>query len=220
MTDEQLVELSQQGDDDAFTTLFKRFQGALRFNAKRAADQYPFTEEDFFEYFQERFHDIVKKFDFRGTIYFSVFCKVMFPKFRTEFVRNKLRKKVFDKEGVRRRTTEPSNLAIAKSMETTTDITVISTASSVSKLTHEYLTAEVDTDLYNHLKSISDEYAQIVLLSSQGYNYPEIATKLGWEGNNQSKKDWVNYRIGKIRQETIHFYMKSRSTEEILEYIG
>lgn len=208
-TDEQLVALAQQGDDDAFTEIFLRYQKALERHANKASARFPtFYEDEFYGYFQERFIQIVNKFDVNSGVYFAKFCSFKFPKLAHDYVRRRLFPR--NPDGTQRESARDRHKVIPS------DLGKVNIEDN--RFTPDYQIDVQDTELYAHLTSLSDINARIIALLVQGYTYQEIALKLGKSGNDAALRNWTSRLVRKLKEETITFYRNSESLDEVGTY--
>jgi DNA-directed RNA polymerase specialized sigma24 family protein len=216
MADEQLAELAQSGDDDAFTTLFKRYERALQMHARNAALRFPsYYQDEFFGYFQERFIKIVQKFDIESGVYFAKYCQYKFPKLAHDYIRGQLQKRSYTRlengkykrENVDEPTIRDQHKAITSDLE--------KTDTTDNRFTYDFQKGIEDTDLFAYLKDRSEVNAKVVSLLASGYTYEEVGEMMGKTGTTDAKKGWTNYIMRKVRQDAIDFYRSCDSEGEI-----
>jgi DNA-directed RNA polymerase specialized sigma24 family protein len=221
MTDEQLAELAQNGDDEAFTTVFRRYEKALKIQARKANLQYPsYYEDDFFDYFQEQLMKMIKTYKVGSGIFFASFFKFKLPRLAYNYTRGHLEKRVY-KEGGRYTggkvviTDEPA--ARDKYKVITSDLE--KTVMPDNRYTYEYQQEVKDTELYAYLSAKSPQDAKVMALLVRGLTYDEIATEMGRKGNYQALTQWGYRAVQRVRQHTVSFYRKSDSLDEITSYV-
>jgi DNA-directed RNA polymerase specialized sigma subunit len=211
MTDEQLAALYQKGDEDAFTTLFLRYQKGLGYYASKAMKRYQkFPYEEFFGYFQEQFIKIAQKFDVNSGVYFAKFCSYKFPKLAHNYVRGKLypRKDGVEYESARDRYEEVIE-----------DISTMAVMPD-NRFTFEHQQDTEKLELYQYLSSLSDTNANVIALLVQGYNHEEIALAMGRTGSGPALRMWTARVVKKMKQQTLEFYKQCGSETEIASYVG
>lgn len=215
LKDEELALLAQQGDDDAFSVLFLRYEPGLIGQAKKAAKRFPsFYEDEFFGYFQERFIALVQKFDVSSGVYFAKFCSFKFPKLAHDYVRGKLEQRLYGEDGKKRKSNQPSLRDKHKMLLSDPTKMVIPD----SRYTTDYMQDIESTELYAHLSATSDVSAKVVTLLVQGYNYEEIAEALGRTGSAVTLRNWTKRAVRKLREEAIKFYAVSDSIDEVIVF--
>jgi hypothetical protein len=214
MTDEQLAELAQSGNDDAFTELFKRYERALKAIARKAHLQYPsYYEDEFFGYIQEQFMNMVKTFKVDSGIYFAAFCKFKFPRLAYNYVRSHIEKRAYDEDGKKRKLDEPSVRDKHKVMASD-----LNHKMSDERFTYEFQQEIEDTDLFVYLKKKSDVCAKVVSLYANGYTLDEVAELMGKTGTYWSKVSWTSRVLKKAQRITLEFYQKYGTEDELKAY--
>lgn len=212
LTDERLVALTQKGEDDAFSTLFLRYQHTLQLYAYKAHKRYPsFYEDEFFGFFQETFVKIVRRFDLTKGVYFPHYCKVIIPKFAYEYVRNKIqRRELVDgkKVNVEGLTERDKYYQFLTNREFTD-----------YRLTYDYVINIEETELYQHLLSVDDEHARVVALLVDGYTYEEIARAFGRTGNYMALANWGKRAVQRVKTEVVKYYKDTDSYDELVHYV-
>jgi DNA-directed RNA polymerase specialized sigma24 family protein len=212
VTDEELIALYQEGDDDAFTRLFKRYQSTLRYHAYKAAKRYPtFYEDEFFGFFQEHFYKIVKKFDLSRGVYFAKYFDVIVPKWAYYYVRDKIQKRQLDEDGKKVKVDGPTNYDKHKVLPH--DLDTLQLKDGMYTVGHQQDVE--DTDLFRFLEEKDSVYAKVISLHVQGYSYDEIGALLGEDRSLEGRKAWTKRMMGSIREETVRFYHVSDSVDEL-----
>jgi hypothetical protein len=207
--DEELVVLFQQGNDDAFTELFKRYDKALVRHSRLSAKRFPkFYEDEFYGYFQDQFVKIVKEFDTETGVYFSYFCKFKFPKLAHNYVRAKLFPR--DRQGNVYTSPRDRHNIVPSDFE--------KTVMKDERFTFEYMQDIRETELFIYLSGRSDVNAKVVTLIAEGYSYTEIAKMFGRTGTDEALRNWTSRIVRKIKDDTKLFYLKSDSKDQITAY--
>jgi DNA-directed RNA polymerase specialized sigma24 family protein len=211
LTDERLAALHQQGDDDAFSTLFLRYQKALQRHSYLAAQRYEgFSEDEFLSNFQERFIRLVTKYDYNICDSFAGYCKLTFARMAYSYVQDKITRRGYvdgkkvridDKTKYRKQSAVPVDLAERE----LSDI----------RYTYEYEMKIEDTDLYKYLASVSDEQAKLIALLVKGESYEQIALAFGRTGNYMALANWGKRAVKRVRKSVIEFYDKNDCLDEV-----
>jgi hypothetical protein len=212
LKDERLALLSQQGDDDAFTALFLRYQRSLQIQAKKAVKRFPsIYEDEFFGYFQEKFVKLVMKFDVTRGVHFPGYCAVFFPKMAYEYAR-----KTVQKRGM----IDGHKINVGERTDTNAIPTDFSDGEiEDNRYSFENLLDMEETDLFIYLSSKSDEHAKVISLLAQNATYVQIARAFGRKGNYMALANWGKRAVERLRKSVIEFYVKNDSIEELSSYI-
>jgi hypothetical protein len=210
MLDNELVDLyKEEGDDEAFTVLFRRYEKALAYHSRLATKRFPcFYEDEFLGYFQDRFITIVRQFDTSKGVYFAYYCKLKFPKLAHDYVRRKL----FPRDGEGRLYTGTMD----KHKVMPSDFSMTSLPDE--RYSHAYLQDVSETELFVYLTRDSDLNAKVITLIAEGYGHSEIATMLGRTGTDAALRNWTARIVKKIKEDTVKFYSKCDCADEVSSY--
>lgn len=190
MTDEKLVELYQtERDQEAFNTLFQRYEGFLKNRAEQSAfrsnlDINAVQHKIFYQFWQA-----VRKYNPDRGASFKTFVCVKLRSAAHDVLMEKYRKKT-DEEGRRLMKEQPLQSAQMENLAVEMDLT-------------DRLVVE---DIFNYLKTKDEVYPIVFEMILQGYTYEEIGAHFRRKGSPEAVRNWVKRLKKKIKEYVSEYY--------------
>lgn len=196
LDDEQLVVLYQEyGDEEAFNTLFRRYEPLLKRKAKRWGSLNRISPDNIHRNFVYQFWRAVQKYNpdqgasFRTWLYL------------------KLSKASYDTLVSEKYTQNYTQKRTEKKREKTLQLKREFPLHSVKDVTETDFSEVIVQDLFDYLKTKGEIYPLILKLIIKGYTYDEISRYyFGREGTKASAKNWVKRIKKKIEKYVEEYY--------------